>query len=155
MHKQLKRVFQEALNDPKIKKQRLQMDITVTAGTSSSTSRVHLPPPPPQQGYMVSMRMQMVEADLKQDEGDGTNLMQRPLASTTRTSATARLTTRLRALLSAVHPEVRPRIIRKIRALLLSRLRVLLLRARMILDLLLLGIIGMQIRRPRKARAPR
>ena len=110
-------IMAAALAQPTCKRRRMQMDVTITSGASSSTTRMHVACPTQNEPITVQLQMQVRESTMREDDEEVT-LMQ---------------TTRTRPLFAALLPQARRRLALRLAQLLQLRSQHLLRECHMVL----------------------
>ena len=134
-----RRQLAEEMNRPQPKHRRLQVNVSVAAAGTSSTARFHTSVPDNNDAVTISFKLKVVNDTAAQpEEPDVTNLMQ--YGDSTSSGAGARTASdclrRLRTLLSGINPDIRGRVIAKLRKLMLKELQHALLQGIQIVEIL-------------------
>ena len=121
---------------PKKERKQMQVGVTVESAGSSSMAALHVPVSANSSHAKISLNIGVVTRDMPDDEDDQLNLTQRlPTIIPGRHG-------QLRRLLQGVHPQIRARVIARLRALLVERLRRSLLQGTQLVDILYSDILG-------------
>ena len=111
--------FEEEMR-PQTKQRRLQVDVSVASGGSTSTARFHTNVPNSSSTATIAFQLKVVDNESHAaQETNTSHLMQRREQSSAAPDAHDDCLSRLRTLLSGIHPDLRGRVVARLRRLML------------------------------------